>query len=126
MIRGLGVDIIEVSRIRRTMARHGLRFLERVFTPEEMALAPTAGADPSPFFAGRWAAKEAVSKALGTGIGAACAWTDVCVLRGPAGEPRVELRGDAAATAQRLAIGHMHVSISHVKATACACVVAED
>ena len=123
MILGVGVDVIEVERIRETLARHGERFLQRVFTAEELALAPAA--DPAPFFAGRWAAKEAVSKCLGTGIGVHCGWTDICVLREPGGRPVIELRGKGAETAAALGIRVIHVSISHLKHLGCASAVAE-
>ncbi|MFA4943336.1 MAG: holo-ACP synthase [Lentisphaeria bacterium] len=125
MILGTGIDIIEVARIRQALERHGEAFVRRVFTPAEIALAPAAPAAAAAFYAGRWAAKEAVAKTLGTGIGAACAWTDLQVLRQPSGAPRLELAGAAAATAQRLAIARIHLSISHLKETACAVAVAE-
>jgi len=124
MIIGTGIDIIEVDRIRRSLERHGARFIQRVFTPEEQALAPT-GPDPGPFYAGRWAAKEAVAKTFGTGIGAGCSWTDICVLRDAAGKPYIEMRGTGARTAAGLKIGMIHVSISHIKDYACASAVAE-
>lgn len=124
MIRGVGIDVIEVDRIRQVLARHGTRFLQRVMTSEELALAPPA-ADKAPYFAGRWAAKESVSKALGTGIGTACYWTDICVLNHASGQPYVVLRGAGAQTAARLKIAVFHISISHLKDIACACAVAE-
>jgi len=124
MIRGVGMDIIEVRRIRQTLARHGDRFIRRVMTREEIALAP-GGVARAPFFAGRWAAKEAISKMLGTGIGPGCAWTDICVLNHPSGQPYVTLRGDAAATAAALGIAAIHISISHLNTLACACAVGE-
>jgi holo-[acyl-carrier protein] synthase len=123
VIRGIGVDVIEVSRMQGVLERHGPRFLDRVFTPEEQALAPESNS--AAFYAGRWAAKEAVSKTLGTGIGTECAWTDIVVLRGAAGQPWVDLRGQAAATARKLGIAGIHISISHIRDLACASAVAE-
>lgn len=124
MIVGTGIDIIEVERIRKVLEKHSDLFLKRVFTDEEMALAP-AGPGAAAFYAGRWAAKEAVSKTLGTGIGAACGWTDICILRRPGGAPYLDLRGDGAETARKLGIRAFHISISHIKDTACAVAVAE-
>lgn len=124
MIVGTGIDVIEVDRMRTMLQKHGARFVDRVFTTDEQALAPTA-ADPTPFYAGRWAAKEAVAKALGTGIGEKCAWKDIRVLRGPAGEPQLSLHGDAAQTAAARGIAQVHISISHDRGLACALAVAE-
>ncbi len=124
MILGVGIDIVEMERIRKVLEKHGEAFLKRVFNPEEIALAPGGPGDTA-FYAGRWAAKEAVSKTLGTGIGADCGWTDLCILRLPGGAPVLELRGDGAATARRLGIARIHISISHIKDTACAMAVAE-
>jgi holo-[acyl-carrier protein] synthase len=123
VIRGIGVDVIEVTRMQGVLERHGPRFRDRVFTPDEQALAPESGSGA--FYAGRWAAKEAIAKTLGTGIGAECAWTDIVILRGAAGQPLVGLRGQAAATAKRLGIATIHVSISHIRDLACASAVAE-
>jgi holo-[acyl-carrier protein] synthase len=124
MIAGIGTDVIETERMRSAILRHGDHFLAHVFTPAEIAAAPV-GPARDPYFAARWAAKEAVAKALGTGIGADCAWTDIAVSRGPAGEPLVELSGAARATARRRGIGRIHISLSHERNLAAAMVVAE-
>jgi holo-[acyl-carrier protein] synthase len=124
MVRGVGIDVVEVERIRQVLARHGARFLQRVMTAEELAGAPPAP-DKAPYFAGRWAAKEAISKALGTGIGASCLWTDMSIRNHPSGQPYLILSGAAARTAARLHIRTFHISISHLKDIACACAVAE-
>jgi holo-[acyl-carrier protein] synthase len=124
MIVGIGTDILETSRMRSAIERHGDRFLAHVFTRDEIANAP-AGAGREPYFAARWAAKEAVAKALGTGIGVDCAWTDVTVRRGPAGEPLVHLAGAARRTATRRRIDHVHLSLSHERNLAAATAVAE-
>ena len=125
MIRGIGTDIVEIARIRQVLERHDRAFITRVFTPEEQALAEAENANAAQFYAGRWAAKEAAAKTLGTGIGAECGWLDLRILRGPAGQPLLELRGAAAATAGRLGIASIHVTISHVRDLAVACAVAE-
>jgi holo-[acyl-carrier protein] synthase len=124
MIVGVGIDVIEVERMRKTVDRHGSRFLDHVFAPSELDRAPE-GPAAAAYFAGRWAAKEAVSKALGTGIGRDCAWTDIRILRDPTGKPLVDLHGAGAATAARLCIHHVHLSISHTGGLACATAVAE-
>jgi len=124
MILGLGIDVIEIKRIRRVIDRHGDRFLRHVFTQAEKDAAPTSEGLYA-YYAGRWAAKESVAKALGTGIGEACAWTDVEILRGPGGRPVLALGGRAEETAESLGIAHFHITISHEGALACAAAVAE-
>ena len=113
-ILGLGVDLVEVARLEQSIARHGERFLQRVFTEGEIAYC--AGMkQAAPFYAARFAAKEAVAKALGTGIGAACGWLEIEVRRKASGEPFVVLHGAAAATAQRLGIASVLLSLSHAE-----------
>lgn len=124
MIVGIGIDVIEVRRMQRTLDRYGKLFLRHVFAQQEQEAAPSGPAAPA-YFAGRWAAKEAVSKALGTGIGRDCAWTDIRILRDPVGRPVVELAGSGAQTAARLDIDSFHISITHTGGLACACAVAE-
>ena len=124
MIVGVGTDILETTRMRAAIERHGDRFLTHVFTPDEIAAAP-AGAGRDTYFAARWAAKEAVAKALGTGIGNDCAWTDIAIRRGPAGQPLVDLSGAARRTAGQRRIDYLHVSLSHERYLAAAVAVAE-
>ena len=124
MIVAIGIDVIEVQRMQRTLERHGQHFLEHVFSPEELDAAPKTPAAAA-YFAGRWAAKEAAAKALGTGIGRHCAWTDIRVLRDAAGKPVIHLRGAGARTAQSLGVDAVHATISHTGGLACACVVLE-
>ena len=90
MILGLGIDIIEVERIRSVHQKHGERFLNRILHPNEVAYC-LAHKDPGPFLAVRFAAKEAISKAFGTGIGAELGWHDMEVGRKASGEPFVIL-----------------------------------
>jgi len=113
-VRGIGVDIIEVARIRASLERHGERFHRKICTPVETAYC-TQMRDPAPFFAARFAAKEAVSKALGTGIGAQCGWLDIEVRRRASGEPFIILYEAGAKTAQRLGIGTILISLSHTE-----------
>jgi holo-[acyl-carrier protein] synthase len=104
----LGIDIIRVARIRDTMARFGARFSQRVLTPAEQRYVR----DRPETLAGRWAAKEAVSKVLGLGV-RGIGWRDIEVVRLPTGQPSVALHGRAAARAQQLGMGRIALSISH-------------
>ncbi len=114
-----GVDLIEVERVRQVVARHGERFLKRVFTQAELA---EAGDNPASL-AARFAAKEAVSKALGTGIGAV-GWQEIEIRRGPARQPRLYLRGAAEHLADELGLTTWSLSLSHTQTHAIAFVVA--
>ena len=113
-VLGLGVDIIEVARIRNAIQRHGDRFHQRICTVAEATYC-LGMRDSAPFFAARFAAKEAVSKALGTGIGAQCGWLDIEVRRKASGEPFVVLHGAGAETAKRLGIARVLLSLSHTE-----------
>jgi len=104
----LGIDIIRVERIRRTLERYGARFAERVLTPSERRYVR----DRPETFAGRWAAKEAVSKVLGLGV-RGIGWRDIEIERLPTGQPAVRLHGRAAARAAQLGMGRVALSISH-------------
>jgi holo-[acyl-carrier protein] synthase len=104
----LGIDIIRVQRIRETLARFGSRFSERVLTPAEQRYVR----DRPETLAGRWAAKEAVSKVLGLGV-RGIGWRDIEVERLPTGQPAVVLHGRAAARAQQLGMDRIALSISH-------------
>lgn len=115
-----GVDIIEVSRIAEAIERHGERFLRRVFTPTE--LEQVGGQTGS--LAARFAAKEAVAKALCTGIGDV-RWVEIEVLRGPNKEPILHLHGDAARIAAEKNLNTWSISLSHTREHAVAFVVAQ-
>lgn len=104
----LGIDIIKVERIRETIARFGSRFTARVLTPAEQRYVR----DRPETMAGRWAAKEAVSKVLGLGV-RGIGWRDIEVERLPTGQPAVRLHGRAAARAEQLGMGRIALSISH-------------
>src|SRR5213082_3946829 len=92
MILGTGIDIIEVTRIRASHEKFGERFLNRILRPVEIAYCLTHK-NPAPFLAARFAAKEAISKAFGTGIGAQLGWQDMEICRKERGEPFVVLHG---------------------------------
>jgi holo-[acyl-carrier protein] synthase len=117
-----GVDIIEIERIRQAVARYGERFLERVYTADELVCC--RGRFES--LAARFSAKEAVTKALGTGVWRqGIGWTDVEVLRnGATGAPVLYLHGAAARLAQQLELASWSVSLSHDRTRAVAFVVA--
>ena len=104
----LGIDIIKVQRIRETLERFGPRFSQRVLTDAEQRY---VRARPETF-AGRWAAKEAVSKVLGLGV-RGIGWRDIEVERLPTGQPAIRLHGRAAARAEQLGMGRIAVSITH-------------
>jgi holo-[acyl-carrier protein] synthase len=114
-----GIDLVEVERLQGVAERYGARFLERVFTSRELN---EASRNPASL-AARFAAKEAASKALGTGIGD-ITWLEIEVLRGPAREPTLQLHGKAAELASELKLDTWSVSLSHTQTHAIAMVVA--
>ena len=115
-----GVDIIEIPRIKQVLDRYGQRFLNRVFTPDEIAYCRGR----APNLAGRFAAKEAAMKALGTGV-RGVGWKDIEVIRADSGAPSLRLHGRAEKRAERLQVGEMSLSISHSREYAVAFVVAQ-
>jgi len=118
-IIGTGIDLVEISRIRDLYQRHTKRFIERVYTSDERARIARLK-DPAPYLAGRWAVKEAVLKALGTGLSGGITWKDINVVREPSGAPRVLLGGVARARALSIGIGRILVSITHSRDLAAA------
>lgn len=118
-----GVDIVDVSRIRRMLDEHGERFLTRCFTRDERAYCDTK-ADSAIHYAGRFAAKEAVFKALGTGLSDGLTWQDCGVTVQTGGQPTVALTGRARTKASDLRITDWSLSISHTGDLALASVVA--
>jgi holo-[acyl-carrier protein] synthase len=124
MIIGIGTDIIEVERVDRLHRLHGERFFRLCFTDEERAYA-AARKNIGQHLAARFAAKEAVMKALGTGWGRGVRWRDIGVTRKPGEAPRVELSGGAARRARALGVTRVHLSISHLRGEALAFVIAE-
>ena len=125
MILGLGTDIVEVDRIARMIADHGDHFLERVFTKTEIAHCQPRR-ESAPHYAGRWAAKEAVMKVLGTGFTNEVGWTDIEINVRPSGQPFIELYGPTLAFAQRLGIRQILITISHTKQYATATAIGVD
>jgi holo-[acyl-carrier protein] synthase len=120
---GHGIDLVEIDRIRDAIERHGDRFLRRVYTAAEQA---EAGEGPLriQFLAGRFAAKEAVMKALGTGWARGVSWTDIDVRRLPSGKPEVTLGGKCLEISGGLGVDRWEISITHTAGHAAASVVA--
>jgi holo-[acyl-carrier protein] synthase len=126
VVVGTGVDLAEIERVARALsAPHGRRFRERVFTPEERRYCESRGRGRDESYAARFAAKEAVMKALGVGWGRGAAWQDISVVRARGGPPRIELSGQALETARRRGIGSLSLALSHAAGLAVAFVVAE-
>jgi holo-[acyl-carrier-protein] synthase len=122
MIVGIGIDIAEIARIKRLLGREG--FAEKIFTPSEIAFSEKHSA-PEISLAGRFAAKEAIMKALGTGWAKGVSWRDITITHDEAGKPSVELTGEAGRIADRLGAAAIFVSISHTGDYAVAQAVAE-
>jgi len=118
---GLGTDLVDVDRMRGVLARRA-GFVDRVFHPAEQAYADRQ-ADPTQRYAARFAAKEAVMKALGVGLGA-IAMADIEVTKEPSGAPGVRLHGSAQALATRRGVATWQISLSHTRTAASAVVVA--
>ncbi len=119
-----GFDLIDIRRLRKTVDRFGERFLKRCFTPDEASFCFTKR-DPVPGLAARYAAKEAISKALGTGIAHGITWRDIEITRKPGEIPRVHLHGEALKQFARQGGMTIHVSLTHEKHLAGAVVLIE-
>ena len=124
MIVGTGIDVAEVDRIAATIERFGRRFLERVFTPGEIRYCESK-ANKAERYAGRFAAKEAAMKAIGTGWNRGVTWRDVEVTRVPGSRPTVTFHGKAAEFFRTLGAARAHLSITHTKEQAMAQVILE-
>jgi holo-[acyl-carrier protein] synthase len=112
VIVGLGLDIAEVDRIEAAITRHGASMLERLFTPEEVAYCEKHK-NKFERYAGRFAAKEAAMKALGTGWSRGVRWRDVEVIREPTGKPTLRLEGVAGQVADQLGVKNISLTITH-------------
>jgi holo-[acyl-carrier protein] synthase len=117
-MKAIGVDIIEIERIVYSIDRFGDRYLQRVYTPQELTYCNNRATS----LAARWAAKEATAKALGTGIGE-IGWKEIEVVNASNGRPALKLYGEAAELAERLGITEFFISLSHTKDYAVAFVV---
>jgi len=114
MILGIGIDIIEVARIKASLEKFGERFGKRILLPDETAYC-LSHKDPAPFVAARFAAKEAISKAFGTGIGAQLGWQDIEICRKASGEPFVVLHGKGKELFASRKAKRLLVSLSHTE-----------
>jgi holo-[acyl-carrier protein] synthase len=124
MIVGTGMDVAEVDRIAASIERFGRRFLERVFTAAEVRYCESK-ANKAERYAGRFAAKEAAMKALGTGWNRGVRWRDIEVKRPPGQRPTVHFQGKAAEFFQKLGAVRAHLSITHTEQLAVALVILE-
>jgi holo-[acyl-carrier protein] synthase len=122
VIRGLGIDVVEIDRVRRILSRHGEAFLDRILAPNEERTR-ALGAEGPAHVAGVFAAKEAVMKALGTGMVGA-AFREIAVVRAPSGQPGVALSGRALAASLRLGVEAWYLSITHARSVAAAVALA--
>lgn len=121
MIIAIGTDIIQLTRIREALERHGRHFAERILCPRELALFDEKS-DPTAYLAKRFAAKEALSKALGTGIGKV-SWQDMETVNDPAGAPAILLTGNAKKYLRKLGANNVLLSLSDERDFAVAFVV---
>ncbi len=124
MILGIGIDLVEIARIRASHEKFGERFLQRILRPGEIAYC-LAHQDPAPHLAARFAAKEAISKAFGTGMGHELGWQDMEIGRRESGEPFVLLHGDGKNLFQQRGGRKLHLTLSHTQHLATAMVVLE-
>lgn len=124
MILGTGIDIIEVARIAQSFEKFGERFLKRILRPDEIAYC-LAHKFPAPHLAARFAAKEAISKAFGTGIGAQLGWQHIEVSRRESGEPFVILHDDGQKLLAARGGKVIHLSLSHTENYAAAMAILE-
>src|SRR6478672_8070694 len=125
MIVGTGIDIAEVPRIRQSIERFGQRFLQRIYTPEEIRYCDSK-ANRVERYAARFAAKEAAMKALGTGWSRGVRWVDIEVCRQPGGRPTIAFHGKTAEIASGIGALHVALSLSHTAEQAIAQVILED
>jgi len=124
MILGVGIDIIEVTRIAASYEKFGERFVNRILLPDEIAYC-LSHRNPAPFLAARFAAKEAISKAFGTGIGAALGWHDMEIRRKESGEPFVVMHGKGEKLFKSRKARRLPISLSHTQNHAAAMAVLE-
>lgn len=124
MILGTGIDLVEVDRIEDSIARFGDRFLRRILCPEELAYC-LAHLRPGPHVAARFAAKEAVGKAFGTGIGSPFGWQDIEVVRLASGAPAIRLHGQGQILREAREVERIHLSLSHTLKLATAVAILE-
>ena len=123
MIIGLGIDITELDRIKRSLDKYGERFAEKILTPAEMELIPAK--NPVPYVAARFAAKEAAVKALGTGFAEGITFHTIEITRMESGAPQLNFLGKALERSKVMEVEGVHISITHGRDSAAAVVVLE-
>ncbi len=111
---GIGIDVVEVDRIKSSLSEFGEQFLNRIFTAEERAYCEKQK-NRELSYAARFAAKEAIAKAFGTGIGKAVGWRELEVHRKESGEPTIILHGKAAELAESLKVSEVKISLTHAQ-----------
>ena len=134
MICGLGTDIVEISRIKKSLERFGIRFIEKVLNADEIrhwqerqnqAIVPNIETIPAYTLAARFSVKEASVKALGTGFSQGISLHDISVFNLPSGQPQIVFTGKALEIFKKIGASHSHVSLSHARDVACAVVILE-
>jgi holo-[acyl-carrier protein] synthase len=125
VILGTGIDMVEIHRVTRSIERYGRRFLERVYTAQEIAYCQRKRRNAAESYAARFAAKEAGAKALGTGMGFGVTWREIEVGREPGGRPLLLFHGRAAELAQVIGVQRSSLSITHTNTQAMAMVILE-
>ena len=125
MILGTGFDLTALPRIKALLEKHEERFLARILTADELTCLPDEPARRVAYAAGRWAAKEAAVKALGTGFSAGIGFHDIEVVTLAGGRPELRLHGKAREAAEMLGVRAAHISLSHERDMACAMVILE-
>ena len=124
MILGTGIDIIEVTRIAASFEKFGERFVNRILLPDEITYC-LSHKNPAPFLAVRFAAKEALFKALGTGWAENTAFNEVEIINDDKGKPEITLSGVTKDTIEKMGVKNVQVSLTHIKSTASAVVIIE-
>lgn len=124
MILGLGLDLVSISRIQKNIDRFGAHFLERILTDAELAALPLGR--EATFVAGRFAAKEAAVKAIGTGFSQGVTWHDLEILPQVSGQPHLHFRGEALRHSLSMGVRRVSISISHERELAVSVVILED
>ena len=124
-VRGIGIDVVQVDRIKGSLERFGARFEARVFTDAELEYS-RRHKDPLPHLAARFAAKEALFKAIGTGLSGGVGWKDAEVIQPGGRQPQIALHGKAAEVFAALGATRTHLTLAHDAGVAVACVVIED
>ena len=124
MIVGIGTDIVDVDRIRESHEKFGEKFLNRILLTAELEYCLNH-TDPAPHIAARFAAKEAIAKAFGTGIGESLGWRDVEIVREDSGKPTAKIHGQAQSLLKQTGATQLHISLSHTHQHATATAVLE-